>query len=66
MSNVYVPGYGKGLAGDTGGRVLGKHIDLGYDEIPRLIYEWRDVFLLTPVPPADEIRYVLPQWPQRR
>ncbi|MDH3675685.1 MAG: ubiquitin-like domain-containing protein [Anaerolineae bacterium] len=64
-TNIYVPGYGEALAGDTGGRVLGKHIDLGYDEIPPLMYEWRDVYLLTPAPPADTIRYVLPQWPQR-
>ena len=65
LSEVYIPGYGKAVAGDTGGSVIGKHIDLGYDEIPPLMYEWRDIYLLTPVPPAGEIRYVLPQWPQR-
>jgi uncharacterized protein YabE (DUF348 family) len=67
MSEVYVPGYGLGIAGDTGGSVLGKHIDLGFDENKPLpsIYEWRDVYLLTPVPSANRIRYVLPQWPQR-
>ncbi len=67
MTDLYVPGYGPALAADTGGKVLGKHIDLGFDEdqpIPAL-YEWRDVYVLTPVPPADEIRYVLPNWPQR-
>jgi len=68
LTNVYVPGYGKAIAGDTGGGVLGKHIDLGYDDDkpPPLLYEWRDVYVLTPVPPADQIRYVLPQWPQRQ
>lgn len=65
MTEVYVPGYGPALAGDTGGGVLGKHIDLGYNENPPLIYEWRDVYVLTPVPPPNEIRYVLPQWPQQ-
>jgi len=66
-TNVYVPGYGTALAGDTGGGVQGKHIDLGYndDEPVPLMYEWRDVYVLTPVPPANKIRYVLPQWPQR-
>ena len=67
MSKLYVPGYGEALAADTGGLVLGKHVDLGYDEDQPLpdLYEWRDVYVLTPVPPPDEIRYVLPNWPQR-
>jgi uncharacterized protein YabE (DUF348 family) len=68
MTDLYVPGYGPALAGDTGGKVLGKHIDLGYDEDQTLpdLYEWRDVYVLTPMPSPDKIRYVLPQWPQRR
>lgn len=65
MTRLYVPGYGQAIAGDTGGRVIGKHVDLGYNETPPLMYEWRDVYILTPVPPADKIRYVLPQWPQQ-
>jgi 3D (Asp-Asp-Asp) domain-containing protein len=67
MTNLYVPGYGKAVAGDTGGRVLGKHLDLGFDENEEIppTYGWRDVYILTPVPPADQIRYVLPQWPQQ-
>jgi len=67
MTELYIPGYGPGLAADTGGLVLGKHVDLGYDEdqpLPNL-YEWRDVYVLTPIPPPGEIRYVLPNWPQR-
>jgi 3D (Asp-Asp-Asp) domain-containing protein len=66
-SQVYVPGYGQAIAGDTGGSILGKHIDLGFDEDrPPLWYRWVDVYLLTPAPPWYEIRYVLPQWPQER
>ncbi|RMF05294.1 MAG: DUF348 domain-containing protein [Chloroflexi bacterium] len=67
MTKLYVEDYGPALAGDTGGRILGKHIDLGFPEDEPLptIFEWRDVYLLTPVPPADQIRYVLPNWPQK-
>jgi uncharacterized protein YabE (DUF348 family) len=66
-SQVYVPGYGPGVAGDTGGMVKGRHIDLGYDE-DNLIpwYRWVDVYLLTPVPPEGEIRWVLPNWPREQ
>lgn len=64
-SQVYVPGYGPGVAGDTGGMVKGRHIDLGYDE-DNLVpwYRWVDVYVLTPVPPESEIRWVLPNWPR--
>lgn len=66
-SNVYVPGYGAGVAGDTGGAILGKHIDLGYDEDNlKLWYRWVDVYVQTPIPRWDKIRYVLPQFPQER
>ena len=66
MTEVYVPDYGKGLAADTGGLILGRHIDLCFDEDkwPGEWYRWVDVYLLTPVPQKDEIRYVLPAWPQ--
>jgi uncharacterized protein YabE (DUF348 family) len=66
-SQVYVPGYGPGVAGDTGGMVKGRHIDLGYDE-DNLVpwYRWVDVYVLTPVPPESEIRWVLPNWPRER
>jgi 3D (Asp-Asp-Asp) domain-containing protein len=66
-AQLYIPDYGVAIAGDTGGAVLGKHIDLGFDEGQPLpnIYGWRDVYILTPVPPANRVRYVLPQWPQR-
>lgn len=67
-SHVYIPGYGKAVAGDTGASILGRHVDLGYDDdmpLPHW-YRWVDVYLLTPVPPRDRIRYVLPSWPQER
>ena len=58
-SEVYVPGYGIGFAGDTGGSIRGKRIDLGYsDENLKLWYSWVDVYLLTPVP--DVINYLGP------
>ncbi len=50
-TEVYVPGYGVGYAGDTGGAIKGKRIDLGYDDSNlQLWYRWVDVYLLTPVP----------------
>jgi len=58
-SQVYVPGYGVGLAGDTGGAIKGKRIDLGFDDDNlELWYSWVDVYLLTPVP--DHISYLGP------
>jgi len=57
-SQVYVPGYGVGIAGDTGGAIKGKRIDLGYDDDNLVLwYRWVDVYLLTPVP--DQINYVI-------
>lgn len=61
FTQVYVSGYGVGLAADTGGAVNGRRIDLGYsDDDLELWYSWVDVYLLTPPPPADEIPYLLP------
>jgi uncharacterized protein YabE (DUF348 family) len=58
-SEVYVPGYGVGYAGDTGGAIQGRRIDLGYDDDNlQLWYNWVDVYLLTPVP--DQINYLGP------
>jgi uncharacterized protein YabE (DUF348 family) len=59
-SEVYVPGYGVGFAGDTGGAIKGRRIDLGYDDDNLVLwYRWVDVYLLTPVPPANQINYIL-------
>jgi uncharacterized protein YabE (DUF348 family) len=63
QSYVYVPGYGVGYAGDTGGGVKGRWIDLGYDDGE--IQPWSgyvDVYYLAPVPPADQINYLIPTW----
>ncbi len=60
---VYVPGYGTGFAGDTGGGINGRWIDLGYDENEYQSWSgYVDVYYLTPVPPADEINYLIPTW----
>lgn len=60
-TNVYVPGYGVGYAGDTGGGIIGRWIDLGYDEDN---FEWWrgyvDVYYLTPVPAPERINYLIP------
>ncbi|HHS96820.1 MAG TPA: DUF348 domain-containing protein [Chloroflexi bacterium] len=61
-SRVYVPGYGVGLAADTGGAIRGRRIDLGYDDDNLVLwYRWVDVYLLTPVPPPEQIDYILEQ-----
>ncbi|HOT91621.1 MAG TPA: ubiquitin-like domain-containing protein [Anaerolineae bacterium] len=58
-TQVYVPGYGIGYAGDTGGAIRGRRIDLGFDDSNlQLWYRWVDVYLLTPVP--DVINYFGP------
>ena len=57
-SSVYVPDYGVGNACDTGSAILGKRIDLGYDDSNlKLWYRWVDVYLLAPAP--TDIRYRL-------
>lgn len=58
---VYVPGYGIGFAGDTGGGVKGRWIDLGYDEDELVAWSsYVDVFYLTPIPPLEDIAYIIP------
>jgi uncharacterized protein YabE (DUF348 family) len=64
-TNIYVPDYGIGAAVDTGGKIKGLHIDLGFDEDAlELWYRWVDVYLLEPAPSANRIRYILPGWPR--
>ena len=66
-TEMYVPGYGLGVAGDTGGKIRGRHVDLGYEEDELVLwYGWVDVYLLAPPPPANQIRWVLPNWPRER
>jgi uncharacterized protein YabE (DUF348 family) len=62
-SQVYVPGYGIGFAGDTGGGVKGRWIDLGFNDGE--IESWNgyvDVYYLTPVPSPDEINFLIPDF----
>jgi len=66
-TKVYVPGYGFGTAADTGGKIKGRWIDLCYDEDNLVLWKkWVDVYLLEPIPPADEIRWRLPDYPHER
>ncbi len=59
---LYVPGYGMGHALDVGGAVKGFRIDLGYDDANLVLWNsWVSVYLLVPVPPPDEIIWVLPE-----
>lgn len=60
--SVYVPGYGLGVAADTGGAIKGRRIDLCYDDNELVFwYRWVDVYLLTPVPPSDKIVWLIPE-----
>ncbi len=62
-SNVYVPGYGSAFVGDTGGGVLGRWIDLGYEDDWDTFQPWAgyiDVYYLTPVPDASDINFLIP------
>lgn len=47
-SQVYVPGYGKAVAGDTGGAIKGNIIDLGFDDAKTAGWSARyvDIYLL--------------------
>lgn len=66
-SKLYVPGYSDHsvIAGDTGGRIKGLRIDLGYDESNlELWYRWVDVYLLDPPPPLDQIHFIVPDPPR--
>ena len=58
---VYVPGYGTGFAGDTGGGVKGRWIDLGYSQGEYQSWSgYVDVYYLTPVPEPEDINYLIP------
>lgn len=66
-SQVFVPGYGVALAGDTGGGIKGKRVDLGYPEdAMEGWYRWVDVYLLAPIPPKAQLNVVLPDFPVER
>jgi len=64
-TRMYIPGYGFGTAADTGGGVKGKFVDLCFDEGKYQSWHWwTDIYLLTPVPPSSQIRWILPDWPK--
>jgi resuscitation-promoting factor RpfB len=63
-AKMYVPGYGLATAGDTGGRIKGRRVDLGYDESDLVLwFKWVDVYLLDPPPPANQINWIIPELP---
>jgi uncharacterized protein YabE (DUF348 family) len=59
-TNMYVPGYGRGFAADTGGPRRSPYwVDLGYSDEDWVGWSrWVDVYLLLPVP--DNVDYLLP------
>lgn len=64
-SKVFVPGYGYGDALDTGGAIVSRRIDLGYDDNNLELWNrWVDVYLLWPPPPDYQITWVLPNFPR--
>ncbi|MDE3089456.1 MAG: DUF348 domain-containing protein [Chloroflexota bacterium] len=64
-ARMYVPGYGLATAGDTGGRIKGRRVDLGYDESDLVLwYKWVDIYLLDPSPPLDQIHWIIPDLPR--
>jgi uncharacterized protein YabE (DUF348 family) len=67
-TRLYVPGYGFGVAEDTGGWIRGMHIYVAYDEWdpnPRHL-GWVTIYLLPPVSPSGKIAYILPDYPVER
>ena len=66
-SKLYVPGYGFGDALDTGGNIISRRIDLGYDDDNLELWSsWVDVYLLWPPPPQHQIVWLVPNWPIER
>lgn len=51
-SQVYIPGYGKAIAGDTGGAIKGNIIDLGFEDARTAGWSARyvDIYLLDKAP----------------
>jgi uncharacterized protein YabE (DUF348 family) len=58
---VYIPGYGHATIEDVGGGIPGRYwIDLGFtDENYESWHQYVIVYFTTPVPPVDEIVYIL-------
>ena len=49
-TRMYIPGYGYGVAADTGGGIRGDMIDLGYPDgvVPDWTTRWVDIYILGP------------------
>jgi len=49
-TRMYIPGYGLGVAADTGGGISGNMIDLGYPDgvIPDWMSHWVEIYILAP------------------
>jgi len=63
-SQLFVPDYGQGTALDTGGGIVSRRIDLGYDDRNFVsLSKWVDVYLLWPPPASFQITWVLPNYP---
>jgi uncharacterized protein YabE (DUF348 family) len=47
-TRMYIPGYGHGVAADTGGAIRGNVIDLGYPDgvVPNWTSRWVDIYIL--------------------
>ena len=66
-TQIYVPGYGTGVAADTGSAIKGMHVDLCYDEWNFVDWwKWTDIYLLGSPPPANQIKWILPSYPTER
>lgn len=64
FTQLFVPGYGQAVAGDTGGGVNGRWIDLGFEVgQTRPWSRCVDVYLLGSPPPSYQITYRLPNTP---
>jgi len=59
---VYVPGYGVATIADIGAGIPGRYwIDLGYSDDDYVSWhQYVTVYFLTPVPPPDQIQWILP------
>ncbi|NDJ33808.1 MAG: DUF348 domain-containing protein [Chloroflexi bacterium] len=60
-TTMWIPDYGFAEALDVGGAVKGMRIDLGYDDENLVLWNnWVEVYLTLPIPPADQIVWILP------
>jgi len=58
---LYVPGYGLGIAGDTGGGIRNYHIDLGFaDDDYESWHKQVDVYIVDRLPPEHQMPWILP------